>query len=49
MFMKRFKIKDPEKLPQFLVPGTPEAEIPNEISPLSFINKLVVFLKRMKK
>ncbi len=34
MFMKRFRIKDPEKLPQFLVPGTPEAEIPSEISPL---------------
>ena len=34
MFMKRFRIKDPEKLPRFLVPGTPEAEIPSEISPL---------------
>ena len=35
MFMKRFRIKDPEKLPRFLVPGTPEAEIPSEISPLN--------------
>ena len=34
MFMKRYKVKDPEKLPQFLVPGTPEAEIPSEVSPL---------------
>ena len=34
MFMKRFKIKDPEKLPRFLVPGTPEAEIPSEVAPL---------------
>ena len=33
MFMKRFKIKDPEKLPRFLVPGTPEAEIPSEVAP----------------
>ena len=35
MFMKRFNIKDPEKLPRFLIPGTPEAEIPSEISPLN--------------
>jgi len=34
MFMKRFKIKDPEKLPRFLEPGTPESEIPSDISPL---------------
>lgn len=34
MFMKRFKIKDPEKLPRFLEPGTPGAEIPNEVAPL---------------
>lgn len=34
MFMKRFRIKDPEKLPRFLVPGTPEAEIPSEVAPL---------------
>ena len=34
MFMKRFKIKDPEKLPRFLEPGTPEAEIPSEVAPL---------------
>ncbi|MFX1338569.1 MAG: isochorismatase family cysteine hydrolase, partial [Promethearchaeota archaeon] len=34
MFMKRFKIKDPEKLPRFLEPGTPESEITSEIRPL---------------
>ena len=34
MFMKRFKIKDPEKLPRFLEPGTPESEISSDISPL---------------
>ena len=34
MFMKRFKIKDPEKLPRFLEPGTPGAEIPSEVAPL---------------
>src|SRR4030042_3928248 len=33
MFMKRFKMDDPEKLPQFLVPGTPEAEIHKGVSP----------------
>ena len=34
MFMKRFKIKDPEKLPRFMEPGTLESEIPSDISPL---------------
>ena len=34
MFMKRFKIKDPEKLPRFLEPETPESEIPSEVAPL---------------
>ncbi len=33
MFMKRLGIEDPEKLPQFIVPGTPPAEIHDEISP----------------
>jgi nicotinamidase-related amidase len=33
MFMKRFGVDDPEKLPQFLIPGTPEAEIHQEIFP----------------
>ena len=28
MFMKRLGIDDPEKLPQFIVPGTPPAERP---------------------
>jgi len=33
MFMKRFGVNDPEKVPQFLVPGTPGAEIHKEVSP----------------
>ena len=33
MFMKRFGVDDPEKVPQFLIPGTPEAEIHQEIFP----------------
>jgi nicotinamidase-related amidase len=33
MFMKRFGVDDPEKVPQFLIPGTPEAEIHPEIFP----------------
>ncbi len=34
MFMKRFKIMDPEKMPRFMEPGTLESEIPNDIAPL---------------
>ena len=33
MFMKRFGVDDPEKVPQFLIPGTPEAEIHQEVFP----------------
>lgn len=33
MLMKRFGVDDPEKVPQFLIPGTPEAEIHQEIFP----------------
>ena len=33
MFMKRFGVDDPEKVPQFLIPGTSEAEIHQEIFP----------------
>ncbi len=33
MFMKRFGVDDPEKVPRFLIPGTPEAEIHREIFP----------------
>jgi nicotinamidase-related amidase len=33
MFMKRFGVDDPEKVPQFLIPGTPEAEIHQAIFP----------------
>jgi nicotinamidase-related amidase len=33
MFMKRFGVDSPEKVPQFLIPGTPEAEIHQEIFP----------------
>ena len=33
LFMKRFGVDNPEKLPQFLIPGTPEAEIHQAISP----------------
>jgi nicotinamidase-related amidase len=33
MFMKRFGVDDPEKVPQFLIPGTPEAQIHQEIFP----------------
>ena len=33
MFMKRLGVDDPEKLPQFMTPGTREAEIQEEIAP----------------
>lgn len=33
LFMKRFGVDDPEKVPQFLIPGTPEAEIHQDIFP----------------
>lgn len=33
MMMKRFGADDPNKLPPFMVPGTPEAEIQKDISP----------------
>jgi nicotinamidase-related amidase len=33
MMMKRFGVDDPKKLRQWLVPGSPEAEIPDEIKP----------------
>ena len=33
MFMKRLGMDDPEKLPQFMTPGTHEAEIQEEIAP----------------
>ncbi len=35
MFMKRFKIKDPEKLPRFLESETPGSEISSEVAPLN--------------
>ena len=33
MLMKRLGVDSPEKLPPFLPPGSPEAEIPSELSP----------------
>jgi nicotinamidase-related amidase len=33
MMMKRFGVDDPKKLRQWLVPGSPEAEIPDEVKP----------------
>lgn len=33
MFMKRLGIEETEKLPRFIVPGTPPAEIHDEVSP----------------
>ena len=33
MTMKRFGVDDPDKLPQFMVPGSPEAEIHKDIFP----------------
>ncbi len=33
MTMKRFGVDDPDKLPQFMVPGTPGAEIQKDIFP----------------
>jgi nicotinamidase-related amidase len=33
MTMKRFGVEDPDKLPQFMVPGTLEAEIHKDIFP----------------
>ncbi len=35
MMMKRFKIDDPDKVPQFLPPGSPESEIHSEVRPLA--------------
>ncbi len=34
MLMKRFGVKDPEKLPHFLIPGSPESEIHKDVVPL---------------
>jgi len=34
MMMKRFGINDPDKVPQFLPPGSPESEIHREVRPL---------------
>jgi nicotinamidase-related amidase len=34
MMMKRFGVDDPDKLPQFMVPGTPGSEIQKDISPV---------------
>lgn len=34
MQMKRFNVDDPEKLPPFVQPGTPESEIHQEVSPI---------------
>ncbi len=31
--MRRYGIKDPEKLPAFMAPGTPEREIPERVKP----------------
>ena len=33
MQMKRYKVADPEKLPPFMLPGTPEAEIYPDVPP----------------
>lgn len=33
MMMKRFGVDDPNKLRQWLVPGSPEAQIPDEVKP----------------
>jgi nicotinamidase-related amidase len=33
MTMKRFGVDDPKKLRQWMVPGSPEAEIPEEVNP----------------
>ncbi len=33
MQMKRFGVDDPKKLRQWMVPGSPEAEIPDEVKP----------------
>ena len=33
MMMKRFGVDDPKKLRQWLVPGSPEAQIPDEVKP----------------
>jgi nicotinamidase-related amidase len=33
MMMKRVGVDDPDKLPQFMVPGTPEAEIQKDLFP----------------
>ena len=33
MFMKRYGVDDPEKLPPFMQPGSPESEIHSEVSP----------------
>jgi nicotinamidase-related amidase len=33
MMMRRFNIQDPDKLPVFLQPGTPEAEIHEAVTP----------------
>ena len=40
MFMKRFGVDDPEKLPAFMRPGTPESEINEQVGPLE--NDLVL-------
>lgn len=33
MMMKRMGLQDPDKLPKFLIPGTPEAEIHSDVAP----------------
>ena len=40
MFMKRFGVDDPEKLPVFMRPGMPESEINEQVAPLD--NDLVL-------
>jgi nicotinamidase-related amidase len=34
MTMKRFGVDDPAKLRQWIIPGSPEAEIPDEVKPI---------------
>lgn len=34
MLMKRYGVDDPEKLPSFMLPGSPESEINSEVSPI---------------
>lgn len=36
MMMKRFGVDDPKKLRQWMVPGSPEAEIPDEVKPADY-------------